>query len=368
MANVSITKVENEDVCNAVKKGLEQIGFDITGIKSVLIKPNFLNDLDSRHGVTTDIRIIEALVKILKEKGVEKITIGEKTGAGSTTELFKKLGVDALEKQDVKLIDFDKDEYVKVELPNGMVLKEFRLPKSVLEADLIISAAKIKTHALTTVTLSIKNLFGFLKTSDRKKSHVLGLSEALVDIYSYLLSNKKKIIAVVDGIYALSGPLGPSIGKPIKMDLIVCGDNLVATDKVCTRLMRYNPEKVRHIVLAEKLGDIGDINVLGEKIDKVSTKFSMPSSLSPILERWLSKPFKKKPYMAFPEKCTACKKCMQACPMNAIVILEKGKAKIDRKKCISCLCCVEMCENGALKYRMSFPFDLLYNVYKSLKV
>lgn len=359
MAKVSITKVKNEDIESAVQVGLDSVGINLNDIKSVLIKPNFLNDLPAKTGVTTDIKVLEALIKILKAKGIENITIGEKSGFKDTDKVFEKLGVDALKSQGVKILNFDKDEYIEVNFPEASILKQFHLPKAALEADLIISVPKIKTHAATTVTINIKNLFGFLKTTERKRAHVLGLSESLVDLYHYLLKQNKKMISVVDGIYGLSGPLGPSIGKAIKMGLIVCGDNLLATDKVCTRLMRYNPEKVKHIVLAGKIDNSGKIRILGEEIEAVSRKFDMPNNLSKIFSALEERAFNKHPFVLNPQNCTGCKECMNACPVGAINVLEKGKIIFDNKKCIDCLCCVEMCKNGVLSHKYSFPISVI---------
>ncbi len=48
-------------------------------------------------------------------------------------------------------------------------------------------------------------------------------------------------------------------------------------------------------------------------------------------------------------KCISCGTCIEVCPVGAISFDEDGKAKIDPKKCIKCHTCEGMCPVGAIK-------------------
>jgi uncharacterized protein (DUF362 family) len=68
---------------------------------------------------------------------------------------------------------------------------------------------------------------------------------------------------------------GPSGGIPVKMDLIIAGTDVVATDAIASRVMGFEPMEVAHIRKAfEKgLGNVDDIEVLGSRLDDVKRVF-----------------------------------------------------------------------------------------------
>ncbi|HOI75908.1 MAG TPA: glycyl-radical enzyme activating protein [Syntrophales bacterium] len=47
-------------------------------------------------------------------------------------------------------------------------------------------------------------------------------------------------------------------------------------------------------------------------------------------------------------RCTACGRCLAACPERALRITKESRRRIAWKKCTQCLRCVEACETGAL--------------------
>jgi Fe-S-cluster-containing hydrogenase component 2 len=47
------------------------------------------------------------------------------------------------------------------------------------------------------------------------------------------------------------------------------------------------------------------------------------------------------------DKCILCRKCVTTCPMHALKI-ENRKVILNKKDCIGCLCCDEICPQGAV--------------------
>ena len=116
----------------------------------------------------------------------------------------------------------------------------------------------------------MKNMFGLLPEKFKAKYHFKGINKVIVDINTVL----KPKLTVIDGFVGMEG-LGPEDGTPVQMDLIIAGEDPVATDATACRVMGINPQEVSHIRKAyEKgLGNIDDIQVLGERLDNVTHIF-----------------------------------------------------------------------------------------------
>ncbi|MFA5406157.1 MAG: DUF362 domain-containing protein [Candidatus Nanoarchaeia archaeon] len=316
---------------------------DVKG-KRVIIKPNLVTDLPANSGVTTDLRLVSKLIKFLKGRGA-KVIVAE-SGLAHTDSIIKKL------KPSFKVVNLDNCDRVPVKSLTGLILKEFRLPKIVVEADLIISFAKMKTHALTTVTLSIKNLFGLLCQGERKKSHVQGLNESIVDLFSAL----PKVVGLVDGLIALDGKFGPVSGSPRKVGLVIGSTDPLACDSYCAKLMGANPNKITHMRLCAKncLGSFDDTDVKG-------LSFDLPPFFMPLASKLLERYRRRKPYLMSPDNCVKCLECVNNCPVKAI----SKSIEFDYNKCIGCMVCVESCKHKALGYKLSLPTRVIHYLFKT---
>ncbi|MEM3565667.1 MAG: DUF362 domain-containing protein [Candidatus Bathyarchaeia archaeon] len=275
--------VKGSDPIETTVKALEMIKADSEGVlsteKPILIKPNYITAQHPSTGVTTDGRVVEGVVKFLKEYGKDNIIIGEGSGWADTFEAFKVAGIDKIsEKWKVKLVDLNKDIFVEVYPPSPLALRKVKVAKTALES-VIISVPKLKLHRLATVTLGIKNMMGAL--ASKGSMHNWKLHANIADLASVL----KPSLTVIDGIIAGEGH--ETSGNPVKMDLVIVGTDPVAVDAVGSALMGVSPTEVEHLVLAEKKGlgtcRLENIEVVGEFIERVKRKFRR-SITSKILE------------------------------------------------------------------------------------
>ncbi len=326
----------------------------LTGKEKVLIKPNLVVSSPARSGVTTDLRIVSSLIKLLQEEGLEEIWVGE-SSLENTAEILQSLGVAELEKLGARVINFNEEGWVSVESPLHLALRRFRVARAILDCDIIISAAKMKTHCDTGVTLSVKNLLGAISVQDRQAAHRTDIHKAIVDVYSYL-HKSKRVVSVVDALYALDGRRGPITGHPVKMDLIVSGSDPLAVDAACVAIMGCAARAIPHLALAQQhgLGSL-DFTVEGKRIEAVQRNFQIPSLLpisrSSLVSYALSHVFKKRSFLRFADKCNGCGACALNCPIGAVAV-RNGRAWIADDMCIGCLVCLESCRQGALDYRM----------------
>jgi len=254
-------------------KALNTIRSDVESVlsknKPVLIKPNYINQKHPSTGITTDSRVIEGIVRFLREREIEEIIIGEGSGFADTLQAFKVAGVDAVaERWGVKLVDLNKDEFIEVNPSDPLSLEKVRVAKTALES-IIISVPKLKPHRIATVTLSLKNMMGAL--ASKGSMHKGRLSQKIADLASIL----RPSISVIDGIIAGEGH--ETSGNPVEMNLVIAGTDPVAVDAIGAAVMGIPPTDVKHLLLAEKKGlgtcNLEEITVLGEPIEKVKRKF-----------------------------------------------------------------------------------------------
>jgi len=260
-------------------KALEMVKADevLSKQKPILIKPNYINACHPSTGITTDSRVIEGVVKFLRQHNLKEVVIGEGSGFADTFEAFRVAGVDTVaERWQTKMVDLNKDEFIEVVLKNPLALKRVKIAKTALEST-IISVPKLKPHRLAGISLSLKNMMGAVKSKGSIHNH---LSQKIVDLVSVI----KPSIAVIDGIIAGEGH--ETSGNLVEMNLVIAGTDPVAVDAVGAAVMGIPPEGVKHLRLAEATGlgtcRLEQIEVLGEPVEKVKRKFRT-SSLSRFL-------------------------------------------------------------------------------------
>jgi uncharacterized protein (DUF362 family) len=237
----------------------------------IMIKPNICLVKGYETGATIDPFVVKCLVDwLLKNYKVKNIVIGEADATKLNVDIaFKVLGWTETFDQysNVRLLNLSKDEMINVNL-DGFYFKNLKMPKSYMGADYLISVGKLKTHDYTVISCILKNQFGANPAKYKAKYHKL-LDEVICDM------NKIRIpdFCLIDGILAMGGN-GPIDGEVKPMGLLIAGNDAVATDHACARIMGFNPNRINHIKLASKKG-VGSTNyiVLGKTINQVKVEF-----------------------------------------------------------------------------------------------
>ena len=147
---------------------------------------------------------------------------------------------DVLQTYKVPFVDLNHDEPVKT--PNlGRLtgLDHLYLARTMATADVVISLPKLKTHHWAGATLSLKNLFGTLPGIcygwPKNELHWRGIDNSIVDI----ALTRTPDLAIVDGIIGMEGD-GPLNGTRQAMGVLVMGNDLLAVDATCCRLMQLD--------------------------------------------------------------------------------------------------------------------------------
>ena len=268
-----VALVKGERGKEPVFKALDLIDFKtaLNGYSNVLIKVNFINDKTWDSGATTDPMVVEAIIEKLKALPVKVSVVESDATMTNADKAFEKTGMKAMcERVGVEYINLRYvEDKVKIDVPDEETLGAITVPRIVKDSA-IISAAKLKTHMATTVTLGMKNMFGLLPDKFKAKFHARGISKVVVDINTVI----RPVLTVIDGFVAMEGR-GPTDGTPVQMNLIIASKDVVAADSTGCRVMGIDPHEVAHIRRAHDkgLGNIDDIEVLGEKIEDVAKPF-----------------------------------------------------------------------------------------------
>jgi len=332
--------------------------------KTVLVKPNLIGAFPPERGATTDPKVIMAIVEELERYQPKKIVVGDNSGSihFDPNKIGRITGILDASKGHYRNIA---DEVEKIPVDSRFI-QELHISKIVLDADYIINVPKFKTHALTTVTGAIKNMFGIIPGGKKAKLHtvtksVVEFAELLVDIYRIRIPD----LNIMDAIVGMEG-IGPTNGKIRKINKILSSENGVCLDAVVAFMMGVNPETLELLKMA-KNKSLGEINISKLQIDGELKR--IPGFLAPN-NGLLQKVRKKivphifhlatvKPIVNH-KKCKICKKCVEVCPVSAMTIKDKFP-EADRIKCISCFCCDEHCPHGAIRLP-SWQEDIFYRM------
>ena len=356
------------------------IGAFVKPGQKVILKPNLLSSYAPEKAVTTHPSIVEATARLIQEAGANVIIADSPAAVIPFREvamrrIYKTTGMmDAAEKAGAKLNwDFS---YKEVPFPDGKLIKRFEIISSVLDADVIISLPKLKTHVLTAYTGAVKNLFGvipgFFKPGYHVKLHILEqFSQMLLDLLCLL----KPTLTIMDGIVGLEGDGPGAGGSPKEIGVLLASSNLLAADYVAGQIMGFKPEEIPLLRTAMKQSiiDDGNIKTSGPPIEELKLEdFKLPKltqdraallNLTPV--KRLIYPYARSGLTLKPSPmkklCTGCKICAESCAQKAITIVDK-KAVIDDEKCIRCYCCHELCPEAAIELKQS----LLARVFQRL--
>jgi uncharacterized protein (DUF362 family) len=246
--------------------------------RRVVLKPNLV-EYHRDKVINTHPRVVAAVIELCKKEGASEIIVAEGPGHWRNVEyLVAASGLgDVLKQHGIPFVDLNHDEPVK--MPNlGRLtgLEYLYLSKTIAAAEVVISLPKLKTHHWAGATLSLKNLFGTLPGIcygwPKNELHWRGIDNSIVDI----ALTRTPDLAVVDGIIGMEGD-GPLNGTAKHMGALIMGNDLLAVDATCCRLMMLDPERLGYLVLgaAKKLGllKVTEIQQIGEAIEGLAKGF-----------------------------------------------------------------------------------------------
>ena len=246
---VAVAKADKNKLSKCLEKTIALVGgFRPRDHAKIVIKPNLCAPRSPEDGVTTDVRVVAAIIDyIYRKKSSFEIYIVESKTEERPDITFKKLGYHELaEKYDnIHLCNLSEDSTVHVNFPYAKALKSLSVPRTLLYMDNFISVAKMKRHIFERFSGAWKNQYGLIPNRPlRIRLHPF-ISEVLFDLNTMFYPD----LSVIDGITALEGS-GPIKGKPKRMNVVVCSNNPLSADIITAKVMGENPRRVPHIKYA----------------------------------------------------------------------------------------------------------------------
>jgi uncharacterized protein (DUF362 family) len=273
---ISIVKIRDKsEIYEAIRKGFELIGKpDFRQDDAIAIKPNLCCIKGPETGATTDLKVIEAIVRYLQEEfRLTDISIVESDGTQLLADMaFKLLGYEKLSKKlNFKLVNLTKCPFTNKSYDNNAYLKNVKYPEVLEKAKWLISVPKIKIHTMCLLGGTMKNQYG-CNPVQKKSIYHKNLHDCVVDLTQVF----KPHFTVVDGIVGMEGR-GPVGGVPVRLNSLIFGRDAVAMDYLLAKLIGVNPAKVKYLVDAKNRG-VGTDNyrIVGAKPEDIQRKFNCP--------------------------------------------------------------------------------------------
>jgi len=232
----------------------------------VVVKPNLCTPSEELIEVAnTSPEVLDAVCKVLKQR-TPNVIIGESDGIRySAEEAFQMSHTYEIgERLGLEVKSFSKDELVEVDHPH---LKGWGMPKTLLECDVFITVAKVKTHATTTFTGA---------QHDRILLHKY--LHTLIAEVNQLLKPK---LGIMDGLVGMEGR-GPINGQPVRLNVIMGSQDVVALDAAAMRFVGLDPLTSAHIVHGAEIG----LGVIGEDEIEVDADCEPVKQFAPAEQDW----------------------------------------------------------------------------------
>lgn len=335
----------------------------------VVIKPNLVMRRPPEDASTTHPAFVAAIVRAVQKRGGVAV-IAESPGGPYTRarlrSVYEGTGMAGVAEKTGALLNVDTGSRV-VKTENAVECPSFEIIDPVADADVVISAAKLKTHAMMGFSGAVKNLFGSVPGLQKPEFHYRFPDPArfggmIVD----LCETVRPALAFLDGVVGMEGD-GPTGGKARKIGVTLASLNPHALDLLACALIGFSAEEVPTLRAAVARGlcpaDAGQLEIVGDDpapyflrdYRKPKTaELDFGEKFPPAIQKAVRALLTPRPRIR-KNSCVGCGKCAESCPTGAARV-SGGKAGINYAKCIRCYCCHEMCPYRAVDIRRLFVF------------
>jgi uncharacterized protein (DUF362 family)/Pyruvate/2-oxoacid:ferredoxin oxidoreductase delta subunit len=331
---------------------------------NVVIKPNLVISKGPEEAATTHPEYVAAIVRAVKRRGGVPEIAESPMGPYNPVALrgfYARCGMEHIAKREGAALNYDTGS-TEVSC-GGLACRTFTMIDPVLKADVVISAAKLKTHEMMTYSGAVKNLFGVVPGLAKPEMHYRfpekrAFAQMIVDICERV----KPAMSFIDAVDCMEGN-GPTGGDCRHMGVSVASLSPYCADLLAAYLAGFGAGEVPVLTAAARMGLCPDdalaLEIDGNSPQEFRTELKKPEAASvdiadmlpPFVREIVGGLLTARPEIDA-EKCVGCGRCAENCPQKTIEIIG-GRAKIDRSRCIRCFCCHEACPQRAVKIKKS---------------
>jgi uncharacterized protein (DUF362 family) len=245
----AVALAHNPDRRAAFRTAIELLGKMDFGGSGVYLKGNY-NSPDP-FPATTHPDSLALVVELLREFHCGRITLIERSGMGSTPDIWRELGIPALaRKLDVQLLaldDLPAEQWRKEELPGSDWKSGVEYPVFVDRESIVVQISNLKTHRFGGVfSGSLKNSVGLVAKYGRlnagynymQELHSSPQQSAMIADLNVAYEPK---LIFMDGMQVFTAG-GPERGELAAPEIVLAGADRIALDAAGVALLRLHGE------------------------------------------------------------------------------------------------------------------------------
>jgi uncharacterized protein (DUF362 family) len=250
---VALETCESDDPTEATARAVEAAGLGaaLAGAETVVVKPNLVTLKGPEAGISTDVRVTEAVVRHVQDRlpGAE-VVVAEGSSGDITGSAFELYGYrEMAERLGIELVDVNHAPSVEVRIESPLSsVKRLRVARVVAEADAVVSVGKLKIHSVAVTTGCCKNMMGVLPGRRWKLVVHAGVRWKLVD----LVRAVPPTFGVIDGLYG--NEVDEVRPHPVRAGVILAGADPVAVDSVAAAVMGVPWREVPYLRVLHEQG------------------------------------------------------------------------------------------------------------------
>jgi len=269
-----IVSVKGKNYFDNTIKAVEQLG----GMKNFVSRGErvglLVNSPFKNFGASVNPDVTLAVIHMCYDAGAKEIRYLKDPYRG----YWKRTALAEKYADEIRSLKFESGDHVEMDIKGGLVLKEAKINKDLMDCDVFINVSKTKHHQGVHMTGTLKNMMGLCPFSTNIRFHLgslkkLSLFYSNVEHLSQCIADlnliRKPDLCISDATVFLSekGPSGP--GKLTSAETVLSSLNRVSLDAYSSRLLGHQPENIVMIKKAFQHG-LGEIDFQKMKIKEIT--------------------------------------------------------------------------------------------------